>query len=733
MAYPYQDPSRSIATRVEDLLSRMTLKEKLSQMRLQHVPREKALEIPFDISLLEYDGHCCGSFYNSSSMPLETIRAIQDHYINNTRLGIPVAIHGEGLHGNMNANATVFPQAIGLGATFNSKLMQEISEEIGREARANGITMVYAPNLDICRDARWGRNEENYGEDPYLTEQMGVAYVKGVQSQGVAACPKHFALYGSTEGGLNLAPTHMGEREAWEYMLPPFQAVVEAGAMGIMPSYSEWDGIPVHANRHLMVDILREKMGFRGQVVSDYGAIAMLRFFQKVAKDKKDAGKMALQAGVDVEACAPDGYGVDLEPAILSGEISEELVDRAVRRILWHKFELGLFEDPYAHPETPRRTPEAIALARRAGRESVVLLKNENKLLPLAETVGSVAVIGPNADSVQLGDYTVKEALRYGITLRKALEERLGADRVHYAKGCGIAFGSESELEQAVQATKKADVAIVVLGDNSNFYGGVGWGDEDENGKLAVTSGEGYDVTSLDLPPCQQKLLETVFAQGKPVVLIMECGRPYSIRWAKENVPAIVQAWYPGEQGGYVLSEILFGDVNPSGKLPVSIPRSVGHIPAYYNHKVSARGYYHKPGSPENPGRDYVFDTPNALFCFGEGLSYTTFAYSELQVEQTGKTDARVRVTVENTGDRAGYEVVMVYVSDKVCRITPFVRQLRRFDKIWLEPGQKQQLVFDLGFRDFSFVNENMEREVEFGDFAITVGDQSKILPLVEI
>lgn len=722
MTHPYQDPHISVDLRVEDLLSRMTLEEKFAQMRLLYLPEDKATQIPFDVGNLEENRNCAGSIYNPNSMSPETIRTIQDWFRENTRLGIPIAVHGEGLHGNMSLNATVFPQAIGLGATFNPELMSKIADVIGKEARANGITMVYAPNLDISQDPRFGRVEETYGEDPYLVSELGVAYTQGVQSNGVAACPKHYALYGVKEGGLNLSPSHIGEHEAWETMLPPFQKAIDAGAMGIMPSYSDWEGIPAHANRKLLTEILREKMGFTGQVVSDYGAIHMLRFLHKLSPSSLDIGKMALSAGVDVEACYPFGFGPELEEAVRNGEVSETLVDQAVRRILRHKFELGLFEDPYSHPETPCRTTESLALSRQAGQESVVLLKNEGRLLPLSDNIGSVAVIGPNADSVQLGDYTAKGALERGITLRRAMEERLGKDRVYYAKGCGIAVGSEQEYNNAIAAAEKADVTVIVLGDNSNFFGGVGWGDADDNGKIAVTCGEGYDLSTLELPDCQQNLLEAVCAIGKPVVLVLETGRPYAIRWAKDNVPAILQAWYPGEQGGYALADILFGDVDPSGRLPISIPRSVGHVPAYYNHKPSARGYYHKPGTPDNPGRDYVFDTPAALYSFGEGLSYTTFSYSDLQVRLTGKTDAQVTVTVENTGDRTGCEVVQMYVTDRFCRITPFVRRLRGFDKIWLEPGQKQQVCFTLGFEDFAFVNEQMEMEVEAGEFIIRVG-----------
>lgn len=728
--FPYQDPSKSIPERVEDLLSRMTLEEKFAQMRLLYITPQQAHQVPFDLSLLENNPHCMGSTYNSESIPHESIRAIQDWVRTNTRLGIPMAVHGEALHGNMHKEATVFPQSIGLGSTFNTDLMRRIAEVIGVETRANGISLVYAPNVDLSRDPRWGRTEENYGEDPYLTAQLGATYVKGIQSKGVAACPKHFALYGSPEGGINLAPPHVGEREAWENMLIPFQKVVEAGAMGIMPSYGEWDGIPAHGSHKLLTEILRDKWGFTGQVVTDYGALSMFRDFHKTAATYTEAGKMALAAGVDVEAPMPDTFTPELEQAVRNGEISEELVDQAVRRILRHKFEMGLFEDPYPHSDVPMRTPEALALSRQAANESIVLLKNEGNLLPLSDTIGSVALIGPNADNVQLGDYTASEAAKRSITLRRGLEERLGAQRVHFAKGCGIATGSEELQQHAVTAAAQADVAIVVLGDNSNYYAGIGWGDPEEDGSYAVTCGEGFDVHSMDLPSCQQALLEAVFAVGKPVILVMETGRPYAICWAKEHIPAILQAWYPGELGGYALTDILFGDVNPSGRLPISFPRSTGHIPAFYNHKTSARGYYKDPGTPEKPGRDYVFDTPDALFTFGEGLSYTTFAYSSLQVQLTGATDADVTVTVTNTGDRAGFEVVQLYITDSFCRVTPFVRRLRGFDKIWLEPGQSQRVQFRLGFEDFAFVNDRMELEVEPGEFIIRIADQSVSIDL---
>ena len=731
MQYPYQDPSLDIEDRIKDLISRMTLEEKFAQMRLM-----PTLTDTFDPSVLEENLHRCGAMYSTNSISAETINKIQDWYRNNTRLGIPIAVHGESLHGVMHNNATTFPQAAGLGATFNRNLMTRIVTQIGKEARANGVSMTYAPNIDLSRDPRWGRVEENYGEDPYLTSEMGVAYVKALQSQGVSACPKHYIAHGSPESGLNLGPVHAGEREFRETMMVPFQkTIMEGKPLGIMPAYSEWDGEAVHASRKLLTDLLRGEFGFTGYITSDYGAVSMLHSFQKVAASAKEAGKMALYAGVDMEAPNVYGFGPELEEAVRNGEVSEALVDQAVSRILRHKFQMGLFENPYADVEASKknRNSDALKLAREAAQETVVLLKNENKLLPLSNNIGKIALIGPNADTPQLGDYTVRGSMEHAVTLRTALEERLGKERVVYAKGCTIGFGTDAQMAEAVEAAKNADVVIMVLGDNSNYYAGVGWGDDELSGEVTVTCGEGFDAHSLDLPGRQELLLETVSAVGKPVILILEAGRPYSILWAKENVSAILQAWYPGEQGGYALADLLFGDANPSGRLPISFPRSVGHIPSFYNHKVSARGYYKKPGTADTPGKDYVFDNPSALFSFGEGLSYTSFAYSDLKLTpDLGKLDSTitVNVTVENTGDLAGYEVVQLYVTDCYCRITPFVRRLRGFEKIWLEPGQKAQVTFTLGFEDFAFVNEQMQLEVEPGEFLIRIADQSATLVL---
>lgn len=724
----YKDPSQPEADRVSDLLARMTLDEKFAQMRMIR-QIDKVLDgKPFSAERVKpHLEHGIGSAYSASYLAPEVLNEFQKYLLEQTRLGIPLIMMGESLHGAMSTDATVFPQAIGLGASFNVQLMHEIVDIIGRETRALGITQTYAPNLDLSRDPRWGRVEENYGEDPYLTSRLGVEYVKTLQSHGVAASPKHYVAHGSPEGGINLAPVHAGEREFRDTMLVPFAAAFQEGkAMSVMPAYSELDGVPIHASRFLMTQVLREELGFDGFAVSDFGAILMLTQFHRSAPDALAAGKQALWAGLDMEAPTVYGFGAALLEAVRKGEVPIEWVNQAVTRILRIKFRLGLFENPYAQMDKLSliHNDEAVAIARKTAHETVVLLKNDGGLLPLANRVGKVAVIGPNARVTQLGDYTARAATDRAVSLLQGLTARLGAEKVNYARGCTIAFGTDEDLAQAVEAARKSDVAILALGDNSNYHGGIGWGDDEV--KAAITCGEGFDMVDLKLPGRQQELLEAVSATGTPIVLVLMTGRPYCIGWAKEHVPAIIQAWYPGEQGGHALCDIVFGDVNPSGKLPITFPQSVGHIPCFYNHKVSARGYYKKPGAPDRPGRDYVFGTPAPLYPFGYGLSYTTFAYSDLSVTpQSVSADAAVEVsvTVKNTGQREGKEVVQLYLTDCFSRITPFIKRLRGFSKIALRPGESHRVSFHLDAKDFAFINESMKPEVEPGDFVVAIND----------
>ncbi len=728
----YRDPQRPEEERVADLLARMTLVEKAMQLRLAtKLDPAELHDAPPGATLESAYGHGYGAFYTTHSIDLALFNRVQRFLVEETRLGIPAILMGESLHGCMINGATVFPQAIGLGATWNSDLMSEVATTIGREAHAAGLRQTYAPNLDLARDPRWGRVEENYGEDPFLTAQLGVAYIRALQSQGVAASPKHYVAHGTPEGGINLAPVHAGERELRETYLPPFAAAIQRGkAMSLMPAYSELDGIPIHASRFLLTDLLRDELGFDGFTVSDFGAINMLASFHKTAATPLDAGRQALWAGIDMEAPSRFGMGDNLIAAVEAGEIPIEWLDEAVSRILRIKFRLGLFEAPYAEIEATKllRSANAVDLARRTARESIVLLKNEDGLLPLAAAPGRVALIGPNANFAQLGDYSPRAAATYAVTLLQALNERLGSENVIHAPGCSIAAGSDALLNAAVAAAGEADVVLLALGDNSNFHGGIGWGDSQSDGPAAITCGEGFDSSDLQLPGRQQELLEAVAATGKPLILLLMTGRPYAISWATAHIPAILQVWYPGEQGGHAICDLLFGDVSPSGRLPVSFPQSVGHLPCYYNHKVSARGFYKRPGSPEQPGRDYVFSSPAPLYPFGHGLSYTTFDYSNLTATPAAVApDGRVEIaiTLTNSGSRSGAEVVQLYLTDLVSRITPFVKRLRGFQKVLLQPGESRRLRFSLDARDFAFINEKMQPEVEAGSFRVAIGDQT--------
>ncbi len=716
---PYKNPALSPEERARDLLSRMTLPEKLWQVRLI-----SKLDENFDSA--EFAGkfpHGIGGTYHTANLDPQDINAMQKHCLENTRLGIPMFMMGESLHGFFCDGATVFPQCIGMGATFDPALLNKIAARIGKEARSMGVHETFAPNLDLSREPRWGRVEENYGEDPYLTSRMGVAYVKGIQSQGVAACPKHYVAHGTPEGGVNIGPVHAGERELRETMLRPFAAAFqEGGALSVMPAYSELDGVPVHASRFLLTDILRGELGFEGWAVSDWGAIHQLQHLHSVAPDPLTAGKMALHAGVDIEAPYPFGYGEAFAEAAEKGEMNMEELDLAVYRNLLGKFRLGLFENPFAdeHAREGMNAPEARALALKAAEESCVLLKNDGAL-PLRAGEQKIALIGPGAANPQLGNYIAASALEKTVSILEGMKKR--APQLVHERGCSIAFYEEEEMERAVQAAKDADVAVLVISDNSCYYGGVGWGDENPQGSSVVTCGEGYDMHTLTFPACQQTLYDRIAATGTPVVLLMMTGRPYQLTEAQESAAAIMQVWYPGQEGGEAVARLLFGEVSPSGRLPISFPRSVGNLPCFYNHKRSARGIYHQPGSYETPGKDYVFSSPSALYPFGYGLSYTTFEYDGLTVVQTGEMAFEASVTVKNTGSMAADDIVLMFLRDLYCRVTPFVKQLRGFARVHLAPGESKRLTFPIGFDDLSFINERMQAEVEKGEFEAQIGE----------
>ena len=713
----YLDTSLSAEERAESLLKEMTLEEKLGQMFTEGNQKniEKILETG------EYPQENVGGFFVQNATPDEINRIHE--MAKKTRLGIPPIMVFESLHGLLKKNSTIFPQSIGLGAAFNTELVAQMADVIGKEAYISGIRQTYAPDLDTIRELRWGRVEETYGEDPYLISRYGVEYVKNLQKHKVSATLKHYVAHGAPESGLNLAPVHMGEREVREVMLEPFETVIkEANPLSCMPAYSELDGIPVHASRFLLTDILRDELGFEGYTITDYGATDMLNMMHHVAKDGKEAAKLAINAGVDMEAPNRFAYNNNFIEEIKNGNVDEKLVDLATKRILTVKFKLGLFEEPLALPERvgEMHTDESISLARKIARECMVLLKNDG-ILPLKDGI-KAALIGPSSDFAQIGDYSLAPVPEFCVSVKSALENRLGKDNVYWENGCHFAKDIDGGIQKAVAAASKSDVIIAVMGDNSSYFGGIGWGNEKTDS--AVTSGEGFDVSSLELPPAQQKLFCELAETGKPIVFLLMSGRPYCIGNICEKSNAVMATFYPGEQGGNAICDILFGDECPSGKLPISFPRSTGHIPCYYNHKTSARGFYHKPGSYEKPGRDYVFDVPDALFEFGYGLSYTDFEYSDITVDKKGDYNYEITVDVTNKGDRDAKESVLLFVKHHYCPVTPFVKRLRKFDKKEIKKGETKRFVFTLTDEDFIYIDEKMKKAKGTGTFSILIGDK---------
>lgn len=740
-AQTYKDPNASIDERVEDLLGRMTLEEKIAQMNMNGMGEYR--QLPHGAGVVESPFI---SVQEIARMSSETKRYARE----NTRLGIPPIQIGECLHGQLAMGATIFPQAIAQGSTWNPALVERMASVIALEASASGVDQALSPLFDLAREPRYGRTEECYGEDPYLVARMGVAFVEGMQGKaeytrvhGIApgklmCTAKHFAGYSVPAGGINLAPSSLGEREMRTLHLYPFEKVVkEANVCAVMPSYNEVDGMPAHSNRWLLTDVLRGEWGFGGYVFTDYGGLSQLHNFHHVAADASEAAVMGINAGVDLEAARPDAYA-RLSDLVKAGKVKEEQIDTAVRRILRAKFMAGLFDKPYPDPERLSEVvhrPEHVALALEVAQESAVLLKNDSALLPLdASKLKSIAVIGPNADQVQYGDYTYTRDNRSGVTILQGLRDRLGSRvQINYAKGCNITGSDRSGIAAAVEAASKSDVAVVVLGETSVILSGLGWGvglGENEP-RDPFVSGEGYDLTSLDPPGVQRELLQAVCATGKPVVLVMVHGRPWSIDWEKDHVPAILEAWYPGEQGGNAIAGILLGDVNPSGRLNCSVPRSVGHLPVTYDYKPSARGINREPGTPEKPGRDYVFSSPAPLFAFGHGLSYTTFEYSDLKIDNNASAKTvRVSVNVRNTGSRDGKEVVQLYVNDRVSSVTTPQKMLKGFDKIELKAGEQKTVTFDLPYDELALWNASMQRVVEPGEFAVMIGRSAEDIAL---
>ena len=741
---PYKDASLPVERRVEDLLGRMTLEEKVAQTLAvwqqkralvdaggNFDPAKAAAVLQNGIGQITRvsDGVERGGKRRSPRETAEFVNAIQHWVMEHTRLQVPVMFHEEALHGLAAMKGTNFPVPIALASSWDPSLVERVMTVAAREARARGAQQVLSPVIDLARDPRWGRTEETYGEDPHLVSEMGLAAIRGYQGPmptltpgHVFATAKHFAAHGPNEGGINTAPTQVPERELREELLWPFERAIKEGhVMSVMPSYNEIDGIPSTANEWLLKKVLREEWGFQGFIVSDYNAIEQLANRHKVAANLAEAAKLAISAGVDLELPDRQAYAT-LVDEVKAGRIDEHLVDAAARHVLTLKFRAGLFEHPYADPDEAERvtnTPDAQALALDAARESMVLLKNDNHTLPLDRTkIKKLAVVGPDAGDVHLGGYS--ENPGRGVSVLQGLKDKAGAGvEVAYSEGTRITEEPASwdrneitpgdpvknaqRIADAVKIARGADAIVAVIGTNES------------------TSREAYadnhlgDMATLDLTGNQQDLIDQLVATGKPVVVVLMNGRPLSITKVAGQVPAILEVWYEGQEGGTAIAEALFGDVNPAGKLPITVPRTVGQLPVYYDRKPTSV-------------RNYLFESRAPLFPFGFGLSYTTFTLSDLKLADAtigpaGRTTASVTVT--NTGTRAGDEVVQLYVHDVIASVTRPVKQLRGFKRVSLKPGESKVVTLPIGPEALWLIDRDMHRVVEPGDFDILVGDSS--------
>ncbi|HCA80650.1 MAG TPA: beta-glucosidase [Bacteroidetes bacterium] len=742
----YRNPSLSVEDRLLDLLGRMDIDEKIAQMiclwRLPHTVLFNGEGKLDEESIRQNLRSGIGQIARISDRAggqspegmAETANAIQKYLATETRLGIPAMFHEECLHGLVARDATSYPQPIGLASTFNTDLIEKLYSAVAEDARGRGAHQALGPVVDVARDPRWGRVEETFGEDPYLVSRMGIAAVRGFQGDAtfkdkkrIIATLKHFAAHGQPESGTNCGPGNYSERVLRDVFLYPFKETIQkANALSIMPSYNEIDGVPSHANAWLLQDVLRKEWGFRGIVVSDYFAISELNERQEassfnLAKDKLEAALLACEAGVNIELPDPDCYPL-LSNMVQDGTVDESVIDDLISPLLRLKLQMGLFEDPYVQFDAAcheRRIESGRTIALQAARETMTLLKNDGHLLPLNLKKGStIAVIGPNADRTLLGGYSGKP--RYFTTVLEGISAKAGKDaHVIYSEGCKLTVGGSWDqdtvtlpdpeenrklIREAAEVAARADVVIMALGGN------------EQTSREAWSKVHLGDRANLDLFGMQNDLARAVVETGKPVVVLLFNGRPSSLNYVNDHVPAILECWYLGQETGTAVAEVLFGEFNPSGKLPISFPRSAGHLPVFYNHKSTAR-------------RGYLFDDISALYPFGYGLSYTNFLYSNLKLERAriGKFEStRVLVDVKNTGTRAGAEVVQMYIRDLISSVTRPVKELRGFRKIFLKPGETATVSLDILPEHLAFTNIDKEYVVEAGDFAIMVGCSSR-------
>ncbi len=750
----YKQASAPVEERVKDLMGRMTIDEKIGQLCCpmgwemytktkndvvaSDLYKEKMKKMPLGSfwAVLRADPWTQKTLENGLNPELgaKALNALQKYAVEETRLGIPVLFAEECPHGHMAIGTTVFPTSLLLASTWNKDLIYRVGETIALEARLQGANVGYGPVLDIAREPRWSRMEESFGEDPVLTATIGVSFMKGMQGEAqndgrhLYSTLKHFVAYGIPEGGHNGARSIVGMRQLFSDFLPPFRKAVEEGVATIMTSYNTVDGIPCTSNKFLLTDVLRGMWGFKGFVYSDLMSIEGI-VGNRVAKDNKEAAVMALKAGLDMDL-GGNAYGNNLRKAFDEGIVTTEDIDKAVANVLRMKFRMGLFENPYVSPKDAKRlvrSKEHKALAREVAREGIVLLKNDG-VLPLKKDIGTIAVIGPNADMMynQLGDYTAPQERSQIVTVLDGIRAAVSpSTKVNYVKGCAVRDVTTSNIPAAVEAARAADAVVLVVGGSSardfeTKYKGTGAADISNNGVKILSDmdcGEGYDRSSLHLLGDQEALMEAVAATGKPLVVVYIEGRALNMNMASEKAQALLTAWYPGEQGGAAIADVLFGDCNPAGRLPVTIPRNEGQLPLFYSQG--------KQGS-------YVDGEGTPLYAFGYGLSYTTFEYSNLEIKKGDGKDAlqTVSCTVTNTGNRDGEEIVQLYISDKVASVSQYPILLKAFERVALKKGESRKITFTLGEEQLSIYNVEMKQVVEPGDFKVMVGAASNDIRL---
>lgn len=700
---------------VEALLSKMTLEEKIGQMTLYTSGWDVTGPTLNENYKEDIKAGRCGNIFNAHTAKYN--RDLQKIAVEQTRLGIPLLFGYDVIHGHK----TIFPIPLAEACSWDLEMIEKSARLSAKEAAASGLHWTFNPMVDVARDPRWGRISEGSGEDTWLGSLIGAAKVRGYQGKDlsdpltVLACVKHFAAYGASQAGRDYHTVDMSERELREVYLPPYKAAIDAGAATVMTSFNEYDGVPATGNKFLLDKVLRKEWGFDGFIVTDYTSINEM-IPHGFAADEKHAGELAVNAGVDMDMQG-GVYQHHLEKSVREGLVSEKTIDEAVRRILLKKFQLGLFDDPYRYSSEEREkevvfSDELMQHAREAGRKSIVLLKNEpvngKKLLPLSKTAQSIALIGPLADAPEdlLGTWHASGDPSKVVTLVQAFKDAAPGSKVIYAKGCSTESDDRSGFEEALQAARQADIVVMAIGENYR------------------QSGEAASRSDIGLPGAQQALLEEIHKLGKPMVAVVMAGRPLTIGWLDENLPAVVNAWHLGTMAGPAVSDVLFGDYNPSGKLVITFPRNVGQIPIYYSMKNTGR-----PFDANNKYTSKYLDVPNTpLYPFGYGLSYTAFKYSDLKVSKPviGFGEKfQVEVTVTNTGDRAGEETVQLYTRDLVGSVTRPVKELKGFQKINLKPGESKKVTFTLSSDDLRFYTQNMEFKAEPGKFKVFAGGSS--------